>query len=203
MRHIHNFEELSLYDDWDGTVSCKCGAKMKASQYDFERNINFIPAVNFVKGRGNSKVKYIVLHCMDGYYKGTISWFQNKTSKVSAHFLISQQGEITQMVKEQDTAWHCFKLNQCSIGIEHEDLGHSDSTNWVRPDQYKASVNLSIMLCKKFGLTENDIVRHGEPWIVALGKAKGMAHPNCPGSNFPFEKYKEDVKNGLLLSTNS
>ena len=39
MRHIHNFEELSLYDDWDGTVSCKCGAKMKASQYDFERNI--------------------------------------------------------------------------------------------------------------------------------------------------------------------
>jgi N-acetylmuramoyl-L-alanine amidase len=46
----------------------------------------------------------LVLHGTAG--GGTIEWFQNPTSKVSAHYVVGQDGSVTQMVSEDDTAWH-------------------------------------------------------------------------------------------------
>lgn len=51
--------------------------------------------------------------------------------EVSAHYLIGQQGEITQLVEEQDRAWHagagawgaCCDINSHSIGIELDNTG--------------------------------------------------------------------------------
>jgi N-acetylmuramoyl-L-alanine amidase len=51
--------------------------------------------------------------------------------EVSAHYLISQLGEITQLVAEQDRAWHagagawgeCCDINSHSIGIELDNTG--------------------------------------------------------------------------------
>ena len=37
---------------------------------------------------------------------GHSSWFQNPTSKVSAHYVVEQDGSVVQMVSEDDTAWH-------------------------------------------------------------------------------------------------
>jgi len=79
--------------------------------------------------------KLIVIHWVAGTGQGCINWMTNPKSKVSAHYVIDRQGKITQMVEEQDIAWHAgvsslgnypttwegkewSSLNPCSIGIE-------------------------------------------------------------------------------------
>jgi N-acetyl-anhydromuramyl-L-alanine amidase AmpD len=48
--------------------------------------------------------KGLTLHGTAG--GGTVEWFLNPTSKVSAHYVVGQEGSVTQMVSEDDTAWH-------------------------------------------------------------------------------------------------
>lgn len=70
---------------------------------------------------------YIVLHfTAGGAMQGTIDWFTNPDSRVSSHFVIDRNGDITQCVSLDSVAWHCGKsewkgntnLNKVSIGIE-------------------------------------------------------------------------------------
>jgi len=76
--------------------------------------------------------RYIVVHyTAGGSAAGTVDWFMNPESKVSAHFIIERNGDITQCVSCNDIAWHCGKseykgqqnLNPCSIGIELANWG--------------------------------------------------------------------------------
>lgn len=64
---------------------------------------------------------------------GARAWLCNPESQVSAHYLISAQGEVIQMVEEKDRAWHagagawggCDDINSKSIGIELANDGFS------------------------------------------------------------------------------
>ena len=52
-------------------------------------------------------VSAVVIHYTEGSYAGCISWFKNCDAQVSAHYVIrSVDGQITQMVREADKAWH-------------------------------------------------------------------------------------------------
>ena len=70
------------------------------------------------------KVDTIVLHATgSSTAKGTLSYFRNPFSKVSAHYLIDKDGTIYACVNEARAAWHAGKCflpyaNQRSIGIE-------------------------------------------------------------------------------------
>lgn len=64
-------------------------------------------------------VDLIVLHDTQGGYSGAISWFANPASKVSAHFVLREDGtEAIQMVNLDKKAWHAVQFNSRSIGIE-------------------------------------------------------------------------------------
>ncbi len=60
-----------------------------------------------------------------------IDWLCNSQSRVSCHYLIAEDGQITQMVEEEHRAWHagksfwagCEDINSCSIGIEIANVG--------------------------------------------------------------------------------
>lgn len=68
----------------------------------------WVPAYsgNYVVDR-KATVDKVVIHTTQGSYAGSISWYQNPESKVSAHYTIrSSDGEVTQSVREKDTAWH-------------------------------------------------------------------------------------------------
>ena len=41
----------------------------------------------------------------------SISRLKNPRSKVSTHYLINRNGKITQMVKDENIAWHAENLN--------------------------------------------------------------------------------------------
>lgn len=49
---------------------------------------------------------------------GVISWLTNPQAQVSAHYVISREGNITQLVKDDYRAWHAYGNNVNSIGIE-------------------------------------------------------------------------------------
>lgn len=60
---------------------------------------------NIKKGRDGHLVEATCIHIMVGRYQGSIDWLCNPESGVSAHFAVSWEGKITQMVNIFDTAY--------------------------------------------------------------------------------------------------
>lgn len=87
-------------------------------------------------------LKFIVLHATAGAsYRSDIDWMCETGSNVSAHFIVGRHGELTQMVKLDQSAMHAgvsdyhgqTDLNSCSIGIELANYSHvsrNDKGQW-------------------------------------------------------------------------
>src|SRR5437879_4967866 len=68
-------------------------------------------------------VRFIVIHDAETSYESTIQIFQNSLNYVSAHYVLrSSDGQVTQMVQNQNVAWHAgnWNFNMHAIGYEHE-----------------------------------------------------------------------------------
>ncbi|MFS8610631.1 MAG: N-acetylmuramoyl-L-alanine amidase [Planifilum fulgidum] len=131
---------------------------------------------------GNS-IDYVIIHTTQGSYSGTISWFQNPSSKVSAHYVIrSSDGEITQMVQNKDIAWHAgnWNYNVHSIGIEHE--GYVSDPAWYTDAMYRASANLTRWLCDRYGIPKN------RNHIIGHNEVPGATHTD-PGPHWDWNYY--------------
>ncbi|MEH1163819.1 N-acetylmuramoyl-L-alanine amidase [Micromonospora sp. CPCC 205539] len=108
---------------------------------------------NYQAGR-SSRITTVAVHVTQGSYAGTVSWFQNPSAGVSAHYVVkSSNGEITQMVREGDTAYHARSANPYAVGIEHE--GFVDNPAWFTDAMYRSSAALTRYLCDKYGLPKN------------------------------------------------
>ena len=91
----------------------------------------------------------VVIHYTEGSYAGCISWFQNCDSQVSAHYVIrSFDGQVTQMVRERDKAWHARSANGYTIGIEHEAYG--DIISFFTEAMYASSSRLVRDICSRY-----------------------------------------------------
>ena len=85
------------------------------------------------KTRLKSNVKFVIIH-----YTGmqseieSIKKLKSPKANVSCHYLINRRGDVIQMVKDLNIAWHAGKskwkefsnLNNNSIGIELVNKGH-------------------------------------------------------------------------------
>lgn len=116
---------------------------------------------NFTAGR-TAPIRRIVVHATHGSYRGAISWFRTPRAGLSAHYVIrAGDGEITQMVREADTAWHTRGANRDTIGIEHEfDPGRIAFTDL----QYRASADLVCAIVRRYGLPadRSTVIGHAE-----------------------------------------
>lgn len=93
-------------------------------------------------------ISAIVIHYTEGSYAGCISWFKNCDAEVSAHYVIrSVDGQVTQMVREADKAWHARSANGYTIGIEHEAYGNIWS--FFTEEMYRSSANLVRDICSR------------------------------------------------------
>jgi len=132
-------------------------------------------------------INYVVIHTTQGSYSGTINWFQNPAANVSSHYVIrSSDGQITQMVREKDIAFHAgnWTYNTQSIGIEHE--GFVDDPSWYTDAMYRASAALTRNICLKYGIpmTRARIIGHFE--------VPGATHTD-PGPNWNWTFYMQLV----------
>lgn len=160
----------------------------------------WIPAAegNFERGRVGYNILAIVNHIMAGSLVGTDAWFQNPTSKVSAHFGIGKAGQIHQYVQLTDTAYHAGVVNGATakiigenpgvnpnyfcIGIEHE----GQSGDVLTEEQYQSSIFVHRMLIVKFGIPAD--------WdhIIAHSTINSL-HSGCPGIGFPWARLINDL----------
>lgn len=97
------------------------------------------------------QVKAVVIHYTEGSYAGCISWFKNCDAEVSAHYVIrSSDGQVTQMVREADKAWHARSANGYTIGIEHEAYGNIWS--FFTEEMYQSSADLIRDICSRHAI---------------------------------------------------
>jgi len=82
-------------------------------------------------------------------------------NRVSAHFVIDQDGTVFQLMDIRETAWHASAVNERSIGIEHAAI---PSTLMASEEQYKASAELVAWLCAKMKIPcdRAHVVGHNE-----------------------------------------
>ncbi|MER7942046.1 amidase [Streptomyces sp. NBC_01696] len=144
-------------------------------------------SANFATGR-TATVDKVVIHVTQGSYAGTISWFQNATSKVSSHYVVrSSDGQITQMVRDKDTAYHAKSANASSLGIEHE--GFIDDPSWFTDPMYRSSAALTAYLCDRYGIPKD------RSHIIGHSEAPGNDHTD-PGANWNWTYYMQLVGSG-------
>jgi N-acetyl-anhydromuramyl-L-alanine amidase AmpD len=128
-------------------------------------------------------IERIVIHITDGGSRigGPISWFKNPAAKVSAHYIVGQDGEVVQMVRHNDVAWHASSANGNAIGIEHV-----ANTKGLVPtvEQYAASAALVQWLCGEFGIsTDRDhVLGHSEADLKTT-------HTGCPNAVWDWPYY--------------
>jgi len=100
---------------------------------------------NYSVGRGGTLISAVTIHDVEGSYSGCISWFQNPSASVSAHYVLrSSDGQITQMVLESNKAWHVGSENPYTIGLEHE--GYVTG-GWYTTAMYNSSAALVRDIC--------------------------------------------------------
>lgn len=107
----------------------------------------------------------------------------------SSQFIIGLNGEIIACMPEDEVAHHAgnYNMNLNSIGIEN---CHPDWGGKFNNQTYTSLIKLLAHLCKKYGLNQNDIIRHYD----VTGKV-------CPKyyveHQDAFEQLKADVANKL------
>jgi len=161
-------------------------ASVQGPDYPASRWIPAHPS-NYSAGR-SARIDRVVIHVTQGSYAGTISWFQNPASGVSAHYVVrSSDGEVTQMVRDADTGYHVRSYNPRSLGIEHE--GFVDNPSWFTDAMYRSSAALTRWLCDRHGIpkTRANIIGHNE--------APGNDHTD-PGPHWNWAYYMQLVTSG-------
>ncbi|MBO7630407.1 MAG: N-acetylmuramoyl-L-alanine amidase [Bacteroidales bacterium] len=112
-------------------------------------NAIWVPAPECNYEERTKEVSAVVIHYTEGSYAGCISWFQNCEASVSAHYVIrSYDGQVTQMVREKDKAWHARSANGYTIGVEHEAYG--DIISFFTPEMYASSADLMRSICSRY-----------------------------------------------------
>lgn len=153
----------------------------------------------------SAAVSAVTVHTTQGSYAGSISWFQNSTSNVSAHYVIrSSDGQVTQMVRDAHTAWHVRNQNSYTLGIEHE--GWVDNSSWYTDAMYSASAALVRNFCSKFSAISctsayKGAASSGLNELAASVKIKGHQHfpgqsHTDPGINWNWSKYYNLINPG-------
>ncbi len=126
-----------------------------------------------------------------GSYSGCISWFQNSSAQVSAHYVLrSSDGQITQMVWEEDVAWHAgnWDYNLTSIGLEHEGYVEAPST-WYTDAMYSASAALVADIVSRTSVSAD------RSHILAHSEVPGATHTD-PGSGWDWDYYMALIQGG-------
>lgn len=145
------------------------------------------------------RIRMIVLHATAGRAPGDLAWLRrggDERRPVSAHYYISRAGAISQLVKDEDVAWHAGRsawpvdgravegCNAVSIGIELENL--NTGRDPYPEAQYAAALALTRDLVRRYDVPRAQLVRHLD---IAPGRKTDPA--GFPWPRFVAEVYAE------------
>lgn len=136
-------------------------------------------------------VTMAVLHYteMEGH-EAALDKLCDPDSKVSAHYLISEAGEVIALVDEDKRAWHAGvsfwrghkDINSASVGIELDHPGHAYGYREFSEPQFAALVPLLARLVETHKIPRANVIGHSD---VA------PARKTDPGELFPWDRLAE------------
>ncbi len=94
----------------------------------------------------------------------------NASSRVSAHYFVSAQGEVWQLVADEQRAWHAGEsfwdgikdVNGHSLGIEIANPGHQFGYTPFPEAQMTAVENLAAMLVRRYQIAPRYVLGHSD-----------------------------------------
>ncbi|MCM8569677.1 N-acetylmuramoyl-L-alanine amidase [Gramella jeungdoensis] len=157
-------------------------------QEDSPSQVNYGPypvgTTNFNLRRPN----YVVIHhTAQDSVRQTLNTFTIPRTQVSAHYVISDKGEVFHMLNDYFRAWHGgvgkwgnnTDLNSTSIGIELDNDGDEEFTY----AQINSLLDLLKNLKEKYGIPTENFIGHSD--IAPTRKVD-------PNANFPWKKLAEE-----------
>lgn len=113
-----------------------------------------LPALRWISSpnyssRGGARISRVIAHDCEGSESGSINWFSQSRSQVSAHYVLSADGaQATQMVALANKAWHVCNDNPMTVGLEMAGYAAKgfDAPEW------QAAANIVAFLLHKFNL---------------------------------------------------
>lgn len=135
-----------------------------------------------------SPISMVVIHYTEMQdAQSAIDRLCDPEAKVSAHYLISRDGEVVRLVPEDRRAWHAGvsywrgikDVNSASVGIELDHPGHRYGYGPFPDAQFEALVPLVARIVKNHGIARANVVGHSD---VA------PARKIDPGELFPWDR---------------
>ena len=136
-----------------------------------KKKINYNEELSPNFSKRQKTIKYIIIH-----YTGTktlleaLNIFKDKTSQVSCHWLVSKKGKLYKIVDEKNVAWHAGisywkgqkMLNDNSIGIELDNIGHGLNYHIFSSVQMKVLEKLLKLLINKYNIKTKNVLGHAD-----------------------------------------
>lgn len=149
--------------------------------------MKIIPSPNFDQRPTGGEIDILLLH-----YTGMKSADEalerliDPDARVSAHYLVDEQGGIFQLVDETDRAWHAgvahwqggTDINSCSIGIEIVNPGHEFGYRPFGDRQMAAVIDLGLEIAGRHSIPTSRVIGHSD---VAPQRKQD------PGELFPWQ----------------
>ena len=156
--------------------------------------IKHLKSPNYIHCNKRRNIHSVIIHYTGmRSLQSAVEKLLSKKYEVSSHYLISRNGKIIQLVKDNNIAWHAgisnwfkFKnLNNNSIGIELENKGHQYGYQAFPNKQIVQLIKILKILKRKFKIKNINITGHSD--IAPNRKID-------PGEKFPWKKlYKNDL----------
>jgi hypothetical protein len=116
--------------------------------------------------RNGNAISMIVLHATVGSVASALAWLTNPANRVSSHYVIDKAGHISQLVQDEDAAWHAGRakwhgvtdINAVSLGVELENA--NDGRDPYPPAQLAAAHWLCQDKIARYNIERADVVRH-------------------------------------------
>jgi N-acetylmuramoyl-L-alanine amidase len=129
------------------------------------------PSPNFEERIGCAKPSLVILHytgMKDG--ASAIARLCDATSKVSAHYVVEEDGRVFALVDEKYRAWHAGKsywrgitdINSHSIGIEIVNPGHEHGYRAFPDVQMQAVLTLCLDIKARHGFGADAFIGHSD-----------------------------------------
>lgn len=91
-------------------------------------------------------------------------------AKVSAHYMIDEDGSVVQMVDEKERAWHAgvsfwkgqTDINSRSVGIEIVNPGHEFGYTSFPPEQMEAVLRIAAKVVEYHGIKPSRVLGHSD-----------------------------------------
>ncbi|MGW3286536.1 N-acetylmuramoyl-L-alanine amidase [Streptomyces sp. NPDC001002] len=124
----------------------------------------------------------VIIHVTQGSYASAVKVFQDPSHQAAAHYIVRKDGDVTQMIRELDVAYHAGnrEFNERSVGIEHE--GFVDRPQDFTDAMYAASARLTATICDRYGIPVD------REHVIGHVEVPGTDHTD-PGTHWDWDRY--------------